>query len=162
LHARPQQRFCLVLIKLSHYDEDGYVIQWLRSSIPSNSLASLYGLAKDCAERAVLGADVEFEIHVYDETNARIRPARLARMIERAGAGMVMLAGVQSKQFPRALDIAKPLRFHVAGKHARRRRSRSGQGDWIYWCNVLEAVLYTLKREPLPVTAHFVKIDLRI
>ena len=125
LCTHPRRRFCLVLIKPSHYDDDGYVIQWLRSPIPSNSLASLYGLAKDCAERAVLGAEVEFEIHVYDETNARIRPARLARMIERAGAGMVMLVGVQSNQFPRALDIAAPLRargiavviggFHVSG-----------------------------------------------
>ena len=125
LDARSRRRFCLVLIKPSHYDDDGYVIQWLRSPIPSNSLASLYGLAKDCAERAVLGADVEFEIHVYDETNARIRPIHLARVIERAGAGMVMLVGVQSNQFPRALDIAAPLRargiqvviggFHVSG-----------------------------------------------
>ena len=112
LYARPRRRFCLVLVKPSHYDDDGYVIQWLRSPIPSNSLASLYGLAQDCAARAVLGADVEFEIHVYDETNARIRPARLARMIERAGGGMVMLVGVQSNQFPRALDLAAPLRAH--------------------------------------------------
>ncbi|MGA8323058.1 MAG: radical SAM protein [Xanthobacteraceae bacterium] len=125
MDARARRRFCLVLIKPSHYDDDGYVIQWLRSPIPSNSLASLYGLAKDCAERAVLGADVEFEIHVYDETNVRIRPTHLARMIERAGAGIVMLVGVQSNQFPRALDIAAPLRargiqvviggFHVSG-----------------------------------------------
>jgi Radical SAM superfamily len=125
LDGRPRRRFCLVLIKPSHYDDDGYVIQWLRSPIPSNSLASLYGLAKDSAERAVLGADVELEIHVYDETNVRIRPTHLARLIEHAGAGMVMLVGVQSNQFPRALDIAAPLRargiqvviggFHVSG-----------------------------------------------
>ncbi len=79
----------------------------------------------DCADRAVLGADVDFEIHVCDETNVRIRPARFARLIERAGAGVVMLVGVQSNQFPRALDIAAPLRargiavviggFHVSG-----------------------------------------------
>ena len=46
-------------------------------------------------------------------------------MIEAAGAGMVMLVGVQSNQFPRALDLARPLRergiqvgiggFHVSG-----------------------------------------------
>ncbi|MGN6573721.1 MAG: radical SAM protein, partial [Pseudolabrys sp.] len=65
------RRFCLVLVKPSHYDDDGYVIQWLRSPIPSNSLASLYGLARDCAARAVLGADVGLDIHVYDETNTR-------------------------------------------------------------------------------------------
>jgi radical SAM superfamily enzyme YgiQ (UPF0313 family) len=118
------RRFCLILVKPSHYDDDGYVIQWLRSSIPSNSLASLYGLAKDCADRRVLG-DVPIEIHAFDETNTRIRPDRLARMIEDAGAGMVMLVGVQSNQMPRALDIARPLRergiqvgiggFHVSG-----------------------------------------------
>ena len=120
-----RRRFCLVLIKPSHYDDDGYVIQWLRSPIPSNSLASIYGLAKDCAERRIFGDDVAVDIHAFDETNTRIRPARIARMIEEADAGMVMLAGVQSNQFPRALDIARPLRargiqvgiggFHVSG-----------------------------------------------
>jgi len=100
LEARQRRRFCLILIKPSHYDDDGYVIQWLRSPIPSNSLAALYGLARDCAERALLGPDVDLDIHAYDETNARIRPDRLARMIARTGNGMVMLVGVQSNQFP--------------------------------------------------------------
>jgi len=118
-------RFCLLLVKPSHYDDDGYVIQWFRSAIPSNSLAALYGLARDCAARKVLGDDVELAIHTFDETNTRIRPEKLAAMIERAGGGVVMLVGVQSNQFPRALDIAKPLRdrgiavilggFHVSG-----------------------------------------------
>jgi hypothetical protein len=120
-----RRRFCLLLVKPSHYDEGGYVIQWMRSPIPSNSLASLFGLAKDCAERRILGPEVDIEIHAFDETNTRIRPERLAAMIEAAGAGMVMLVGVQSNQFPRALDLAKPLRargiqvgiggFHVSG-----------------------------------------------
>ena len=120
-----RRRFCLVLIRPSHYDDDGYVIQWLRSSIPSNSLASLYGLARDCAERQALGPNIDIEIHAFDETNTRIRPARIAHVIEAADGGMVMLVGVQSNQFPRALDIARPLRargilvgiggFHVSG-----------------------------------------------
>ncbi|MET0868357.1 MAG: radical SAM protein [Pseudorhodoplanes sp.] len=120
-----RRRFCVVLVKPSHYDEAGYVIQWLRSPIPSNSLASLYGLAKDCAERFVLGDDVELEIHAFDETNTRIRTAEIAGLIASAGGGVVMLTGVQSNQFPRALDIAQPLvdrgiavaigGFHVSG-----------------------------------------------
>src|SRR3954467_1519666 len=122
---RAARRFCLVLIKPAHYDDDGYVIQWFRSAIPSNSLAALFGLARDCAQRRVLGEDVELEIHAFDETNSRIRPERMARLIDKAGAGMVMMVGVQSNQFPRALDLAKPLRdrgiqvgiggFHVSG-----------------------------------------------
>jgi radical SAM superfamily enzyme YgiQ (UPF0313 family) len=120
-----RQRFCLVLVKPSHYDDDGYVIQWRRSAIPSNSLAVLHGLALDCAERQVLGPDVDITIHTFDETNTRIRPERLAGLIRAAGSGMVMLVGVQSNQFPRALDLARPLRergilvaiggFHVSG-----------------------------------------------
>ncbi|HEX7677378.1 MAG TPA: radical SAM protein [Thermoanaerobaculia bacterium] len=120
-----KKTFCLILVKPSHYDDDGYVIQWFRSAIPSNSLAALYGLARDCAARKVLGDEVELAIHTYDETNTRIRPETLAAMIERAGGGVVMLVGVQSNQFPRALDIARPLRarginvilggFHVSG-----------------------------------------------
>lgn len=123
--AQASRRFCLVLVKPSHYDDDGYVIQWFRSAIPSNSLAALYGLARDCVQRRILGADVELEVHAIDETNTRVRPERLARMIEQAGSGMVMLVGVQSNQFPRALDLARPLRvrgiqvalggFHVSG-----------------------------------------------
>jgi radical SAM superfamily enzyme YgiQ (UPF0313 family) len=120
-----RRRFCLVLVKPSHYDDDGYVIQWFRSAIPSNSLAALYGLAEDCAKRRTLGEDVEIDIHAFDETNTRIRPNRIAAMINHAAGGMVMLVGVQSNQFPRALDIARALRergiqvaiggFHVSG-----------------------------------------------
>src|SRR5206468_1733685 len=83
-------------------DDDGYVIQWFRSAIPSNSLAALYGFARDCAERQVLGPDVELTIHSFDETNTRIRPDKLARLIEKPGRGMRMLVGVQSNQWPRA------------------------------------------------------------
>ena len=47
--------FHLFLIKPSHYDDDGYVIQWVRSSIPANTLAAMYGLALDCAAAARAG-----------------------------------------------------------------------------------------------------------
>src|SRR3981081_2244043 len=100
------RRFCLYLVKPSHYDDDGYVIQWLRSTIPSNSLAALYGLARDCKQRRILGEGVEIEIHPFDETNTRIRPKRLVRMIEEAGDGMVMFVGGQSNQFPPTLGSA--------------------------------------------------------
>jgi len=45
----PRRTLKIVLIKPSHYDNDGYVIQWWRSGIPSNSLASVYGLLRKCA-----------------------------------------------------------------------------------------------------------------
>ncbi len=119
------KQFALVLVKPSHYDDDGYVIQWWRSAIPANSLAALYSLALDCGKRGVLGPDTELVIHPMDETNTRIRPQQLKALIDAAGSGMVMLVGVQSNQFPRALDIGLALRklgvtvamggFHVSG-----------------------------------------------
>ncbi len=109
-----KRRFQLYLLKLSHYDDDGYVIQWYRSAIPSNTLAALYGLALDCRERQVLGPDVDIDIHEADETNTRIRPEHIAADIAKTGGlGLVALVGVQSNQFPRAMDLAR--RFRAAG-----------------------------------------------
>ncbi|HUI16453.1 MAG TPA: radical SAM protein, partial [Alphaproteobacteria bacterium] len=126
--SRPTKRrqFQLFLIRPSHYDDDGYVIQWLRSVVPANSLASLYGLALDCQARGVLGDDVELVITAYNESNTRIRPERIVRAIRASGGlGLVGFVGVQSNQFPRAVDLARPLRaagiqvciggFHVSG-----------------------------------------------
>ena len=120
-----KKRFCLVLVKPTHYCDDGYPITWLRSSVPSNSLACVYGIARDFADQDVLGADVEFDMHAFDEANTTIRPERLIALVKGADAGMVMLIGVQSNQTPRALDIARPLRaagipvaiggFHMSG-----------------------------------------------
>jgi radical SAM superfamily enzyme YgiQ (UPF0313 family) len=121
-----RRHFQLVLIKPSHYDDDGYVIRWWRAMTPSNSLAAVYGIAADCAERRVLGPNVAIDIEVIDETNTRIDvPALLSRFRRHDDFGCVALVGVQSNQYPRALDIARPFRaagiavaiggFHVSG-----------------------------------------------
>ena len=102
----------LVLIKPSHYDNDGYVIQWLRSAMPSNTLAVLYGLALDCKERKTLGEDVDIEITAIDETNTRVRVERLIREL-RDRKSLIALVGVQSNQYPRSMDMAR--RFRAAG-----------------------------------------------
>ena len=120
------RRFQLVLIKPSHYDDAGYVIRWWRAMIPSNSLAALYGIASDCADRQVLGPGIAIDIVAIDETNTRVNlPKLLARFRRHQNFGMVALVGVQSNQYPRALDIARPFRaagvpvamggFHISG-----------------------------------------------
>ena len=102
----------LVLIKPSHYDDDGYVIQWFRSAMPSNTLAVLYGLALDCHQRRILGPDVDLEITAIDETNAYVNVDRLIRRL-RGRKSLVALVGVQSNQYPRSIDMAR--RFRAAG-----------------------------------------------
>jgi radical SAM superfamily enzyme YgiQ (UPF0313 family) len=121
-----RRRFQLVLVKPSHYDDDGYVIRWWRAMIPSNSLAAVYSIAADCAERQVLGTDVAIAIDAIDETHTRVNvPELLERFRRHGNFGLLALVGVQSNQYPRALDIARPFRaagvpvaiggFHVSG-----------------------------------------------
>src|SRR5271170_2564755 len=123
---RGRETFFVEIIKPSHYDDDGYVIQWLRSFIPSNSLACLYALAHAAGNRRVLGDRIDIVVNAYDESNTVIPVQRIIRRIQAAhGRGLVLLAGVQTNQFPRATDLAREFRaaaipvaiggFHVSG-----------------------------------------------
>jgi len=116
----------VIMIKPSRYCDDGYPITWMRSLIPANTLAVLYGLGADAKRRAVLGDDVDIVLKPYDEMSRRIRPDRIIADIRRRGSkALICLIGVQSAQFPRAVDIARPFRaaglpviiggFHVSG-----------------------------------------------
>lgn len=118
--------FNLVMIKPTHYDDDGYPIQWLTSAIPANTLAVLNGLAYDSKERQVLGPDVEMKLTTVDEINTIVPVKKLIKMIQRdGGKALVCMVGVQSNQFPRTVDLARPFLdagiqvcvggFHVSG-----------------------------------------------
>ena len=118
--------FHIEIVKPSHYDREGYVIQWWRAWVPSNSMACLYGIARDCAQRKVLGDDVAIEVDAYDEMNTKIPIGKISGRIKQPGHdGIVCLVGVQSNQYPRALAIARQFRargvkvalggFHVSG-----------------------------------------------
>jgi hypothetical protein len=77
----------------------------------------------------VLGGDVAIEIAARDETNSIIPLRRIIHRFRRnRNHGLVCLVGVQTNQFARAMDIARPLRaagiqvaiggFHVSGSVA--------------------------------------------
>lgn len=121
-----RETFYVEIIKPSHYDDDGYVIQWLRAFMPSNSLACLYALIQAAGERRVLGDQIDVVVHAYDESNTVIHVRKIIRRIQAAGGrGLILLAGVQSNQLPRAADLAREFRaaaipvvlggFHVSG-----------------------------------------------
>ena len=136
IEAKPDSRapdslFTFVLVKPTHYDDDGYPIQWFRSALPSNTLACMNSLAEDASKREVLGPGVRIEVETYDETNRRVFPSRIIRDLKRRGGrALIGIVGVQSNQFPRAVDIARQFRaagyqvclggFHVSGlpRHA--------------------------------------------
>src|SRR5688572_20277188 len=106
--GRQTEIFHLILIRPTHYDDDGYLLQWRLSYIPANTLACLNGIAEDCRARSVLGEAVDLRICAIDETNRRVRPDKLIAMIRRDRAqALIGLVGVQSNQFPRAVDLAR-------------------------------------------------------
>ena len=85
--ANGRKTFRLILIKPSHYDDDGYVIQWLRSPIPANSLACLYGLARRL--RRAAGARRRRRRSTSSPSTRPTRASartRIARAIREAGA----------------------------------------------------------------------------
>jgi len=99
--VREASLFYLVMIKPSHYDDEGCPIQWIRSAIPSNTLACLNGLAEDAQRRSVLGPDIQLRLHTYDETNRRVRPDRIMRELTRAGGrALIGLVGSPTRSTP--------------------------------------------------------------
>lgn len=120
-----QERFQVYLIKPTRYDDAGYPLQWWRSMIPSNTLACMVGIVEDAFARGVL-AGVPHDIHIIDEINAKLSIPRIIKDIRAAGGRcFIGLVGVQTNQYPRALDIARQFRgaglpvciggFHVSG-----------------------------------------------
>ena len=118
--------FHFIMIKPTHYDDDGYPIIWVKSAIPSNTLACMYGLAEDARRRQALGPNVEIRLESFDETNRRVRPDRMIRAIRKAGGkALIAFVGVQTNQFNHAVDLAHPFLaaglpvciggFHVSG-----------------------------------------------
>ncbi len=120
------KRFHVILIKPSKYDEDGYVISWFRGVLVSNSMAVMNALTEQAERTKVLGPDVEIITHYYDETVRRISVKRLAKEVQSgADRAVVCMVGVQTNQFPRAVDLGKEFMacglnvmiggFHVSG-----------------------------------------------
>ncbi len=122
---KSNQSFHVVLIKPSHYDDEGYVIQWGRPALPSNSLAALNSLMMDCVERKVLGQNVPIYVETFDESHFTIPTKRIINRIRKGLGGLIGFVGVQTNQFPRSLDLGKVFLqagipviiggFHVSG-----------------------------------------------
>lgn len=106
------ERVCIVLIKPSKYDDDGYVIRFWKGVLPSNTLNVLHGLTEDVIERRVFG-DLPIEIVTFDETAEKVPILKIIRWSRQRGTKLlVCLVGVQTNQFPRAFDMAKQFRAH--------------------------------------------------
>ena len=110
--ARKYETLRVVLIKPSKYDDDGYVVRFWRGVLPGNSLNVLHGLTEDVKRRRVLG-DIDIQVDTFDETAQKVPVKKIVRWAGRATTKLVVcLVGVQTNQFPRALDLGKQFRTH--------------------------------------------------
>ncbi len=116
----------LYLIKPTQYDDDGYVVRHWRGVLPSNTLACLAGLTDEVIAQKRLGEDVRVKVHLFDETVDKIPVKRICRSRHSSHSKtIVCMVGVQTNQFPRAVDLARTFRragltvmiggFHVSG-----------------------------------------------
>ncbi len=116
----------LYLIKPSKYDDEGYVIRYWKGVLPSNTLSCLYGLSEEVRERGALGKDLKWSTELIDDTVQKIPYSKAFRLHRCPSTKVVVcLVGVQTNQFPRAVDIAMKVRkegisvliggFHVSG-----------------------------------------------
>jgi len=115
-HLLPQARklktFRVVLIKPSKYDDDGYVIRFWKGVLPSNTLSVLRGLTDDVRARGVFG-DIEIRVDTFDETVEKVPVQKIIRWSRKPATKLVVcLVGVQTNQFPRALDLGRQFRAH--------------------------------------------------
>ena len=97
----------IVLIKPSKYDDDGYVIRFWKGVLPSNTLNVLHGLTEDVKARRAFG-DLPIEVTTFDETAEFVPLNKIIRWGKVPGTKLlVCMVGVQTNQFPRAVDMAR-------------------------------------------------------
>ncbi|MEK7203887.1 MAG: radical SAM protein [candidate division NC10 bacterium] len=102
----------MVLIKPSKYDDDGYVIRFWKGVLPSNTLSVLRGLTDDVRARGIFG-DIQIRVDTFDETAERVPVKEIIRWSRSPATKLVVcLVGVQTNQFPRAVDLGKQFRAH--------------------------------------------------
>jgi radical SAM superfamily enzyme YgiQ (UPF0313 family) len=123
--AKKYKSLRIVLVKPSKYDDNGYVIRFWKGVLPSNTLNVLHGLTLDIARRRVLG-DIEIRVDTFDETTEKVPVKKIAGWARQPATKLVVcLVGVQTNQFPRALDLGREFRargldvlmggFHTSG-----------------------------------------------
>ncbi len=107
------KKLTVVLVKPSKYDDDGYIIRFWKGVLPSNTLSVLNGLTEDVKKRGVFDP-LKIEIVTYDEVAQKIPVKKIIRWSRQPSVKLVVgLVGVQTNQFPRALELGK--QFRAAG-----------------------------------------------
>ena len=119
------RRLAVTLIRPTNYTDDGYPIKTRIGVIRSNTLTQIGTLVQDLPNSPFFKG-IPLEIRKIDEAIEWIPAKEIIHQSKTGGVkSIVMLVGVQSNQYPRALDIASKFLphgipvliggFHVSG-----------------------------------------------
>ena len=102
----------MVLIKPSKYDDDGYVIRFWRGRAPEQHPER--PARPDRRRRpAARPGDIEIRVDTFDETTEKVPVRKILGWARQPATKLVVgLVGVQTNQFPRALDLGREFRAH--------------------------------------------------
>lgn len=96
----------ITIIRATNYTDDGYPIRTRIGVIRSNTLTQMSTLARDLASYPFFSG-VNVAVRPIDEAIERVPVRTIIERSKTPGVkSIVMLVGVQSNQYPRALDIA--------------------------------------------------------
>jgi radical SAM superfamily enzyme YgiQ (UPF0313 family) len=96
----------IALIRPTNYTDDGYAIKTRVGVIRSNTLTQMGTLVRDLVNYPFF-TGVSLKVRLIDEATERVPVKEILRDSMTPGVkSIVMLVGVQSNQYPRALDIA--------------------------------------------------------
>lgn len=119
------RKLTVILINPSRYDDDGYVIRYMKGVLPCNTLTCMRSLTLAFANQWKRDRNIDIDIKMYDEVVEVIPLKKIARWNKNGHRVVAAIVGVQSNQFPRASDLAKRLTdlgiktliggFHVSG-----------------------------------------------
>ena len=106
------QELDITLIRPTNYTDDGYPVKTRIGVIRSNTLTQVGTLVQDLVNEPFFKG-VSLKIRKIDEAIEWIPVKDIVNRSKVSGAkSIVMLVGVQSNQYPRALDIASKFRAH--------------------------------------------------
>ena len=115
------EKFQIVLIKPSKYDDDGYRHSFLERRTAEQHAQRPAWPDRRHQRAARIRRALPIEVTTFDETAEKIPMGKIIRWSKEPGTKLlVCLVGVQTNQFPRAVDMAK--QFRAAGdlRHHRR------------------------------------------
>ncbi len=104
--GRGVEELDITLIRATNYTDDGYPIQTRVGVIRSNTLTQMGALVRDLVNYPFFKG-LPVHVRLIDEAIQRVPAAEIIRRSKRPGVkAIVMLVGVQTNQYPRALDVA--------------------------------------------------------